>query len=96
MVGLRETRLLWLGGGNGQILLNKDVYNVQTGCSVEEDLSGCDNGGTADWEGERTPWTLVPPKLWKRHLRRLLKDFSSLPKLGGGGSLESPQMGQAF
>lgn len=59
MVGLRETCLFWLGGGNGQIPLHKDVHNVQTGCSVEEDLSGCDNGGTADWEGERTLWTLV-------------------------------------
>lgn len=71
-----------------------------SGCSVEEDLSGCDNGSIADWEKERTLWALVgfgAPQTLEGHLRRVLKDFSLLWKGGAGRvSLESPQMRQAL
>lgn len=68
-----------------------------SGCPVEEDLPGCDNGSTAGRGGENTMgfgglWW-VPPQLWKGDLRRVLKDFSWLRK---GDGVESLRMGRAL
>lgn len=62
--GLRETCLVRLGRSNRQISSHEDVYDVQW------DLSGCDNGGTADWKGwwgENTEgFSGSPPNCGKR------------------------------